>query len=161
MAPNPDLPVLQEAACNFLHNIACTKEYQQVIAESGGFEAAVDAMRTHPDHAGVQESGCGVFHNVSNGPIECLEAVSKCSAVEAVIEAMQAHPAHAGVQEKACHALAQMGDVRRRVVEMEDRRLHDRIVALGGAEALRRATEGFSRDAPATHEAKEALSVLE
>merc|ERR1719188_419232 len=97
--------------------MACTKEYQQAIAESGG--------------------------------------------VEAVIEAMQAHPSHAGVQEKACHALGQVGDVRRRVIELEDRRLHDKIVALGGAEALRKATRNFRRDAAAKREAEEALSILE
>jgi hypothetical protein len=161
MEPNADSSIIQEAACFFLHNMACTKEYQQLIAESGGFEAAVEAMRAHPGHAGVQKSGCGVFHNVANGPIQCLEAVSKCSAVEAVIEAMQGHPAHDGVQENAAHALGQVGDVRRRVVELEDRRLHDKIVALGGAEALRKATRNFRRDAPAKREAEEALSILE
>ncbi|CAK0848248.1 unnamed protein product [Prorocentrum cordatum] len=161
MAPNVESSVLQEAACFLLHNMACTSEYQQLIGESGGFEAVVRAMRAHPDHASLQEGGCSVFHNVANGPVECLEAVSNCSAVEAVIEAMQGHPGHAGVQEKACHALGQVGDVRRQVVELEDRRLHDKIVALGGAEALRKATENFRKDAAATHEAREALSILE
>jgi hypothetical protein len=42
-----------------------------------------------------------------------------------------------------------------------DRRLHDKIVALGGAEALQKAKANFRRDAAATHEAEEALSVLE
>merc|ERR1719253_89045 len=154
-------PVLQESACFALHNVACTNEYQQLIAECDGIEAAVKAMRAHPDHAGVQESGCSVFHNVANGPAECLEAVNRSSVVEAVIEAMQGHPAHAGVQEKASHALGQVGDVRRRVIELEDRRLRDKIVALGGAEALRKATKNFRRDAAAKREAEEALSVLE
>merc|ERR1719356_1280 len=156
-----DSAVLQEAACLALHNVACTSNFQRCIAESSDIAAVVEAMRLHSTHAGVQESGCSVFHNVANGPLECLEAVSRSSAVEAIIEAMQTHPEHAGVQEKAAHALGQVGDVRRRVIELEDRKMRDKIVALGGAEALRNAAQKFRKDKTVNKEAQEALSILE
>jgi hypothetical protein len=43
---------------------------QVAIASKGGIELILQAMKLHPNHAGVQEKGCGALRNLAfNGEL--------------------------------------------------------------------------------------------
>ena len=74
----------------------------QRAAEAGALEAAVAAMRAHPQSAGVQVQGCAVLRNVSCGADAAGAArrqqAAGAEALEAAVTAMRAHPRWAAVQ---------------------------------------------------------------
>jgi len=82
---------------------------EQRAVDAGAIEAVVDAMRAHPQAAGVQEQACKVLINVCAGGDAAVRARSQraaaAGAIEAVVEAMRAHPQVEGVQEYGCWVL--------------------------------------------------------
>ena len=78
---------------------------KQRTAGAGGIEVAVAALRAHPQHAGVQQDGCGALFDVCYGSdVGHVAARARrqraviTGAPEAVAGAMQAHPGDAAVQ---------------------------------------------------------------
>jgi hypothetical protein len=42
----------------------CSEINRVVIREQGGVDLILQAMRTFPNHAGIQENGCGALYNL-------------------------------------------------------------------------------------------------
>ena len=47
------------------------------IAKQGGIDAIIKALGNHPDHAGVQEYGCGVLGRLAANDANKLEIIQK------------------------------------------------------------------------------------
>eukprot|EP00961_Rhodomonas_salina_P093283 1255379-Rhodomonas_salina.1 len=59
MRANPNSAEVQEAGTHFLVNLANANSANNIaIADSGGIEAVMDAMRGCPESLGVNEAGC-------------------------------------------------------------------------------------------------------
>eukprot|EP00961_Rhodomonas_salina_P209645 2830463-Rhodomonas_salina.1 len=67
-------------------------------------------METHPDHAAVQEEGCGALWNLALNKDNKVAIGKKEGNIvgERMLAAMRAHPSHAAVQEYGCRALAML-----------------------------------------------------
>merc|ERR1712151_1046680 len=73
---------LQEKACFALHNISCTDEYVKDIADLGGLDAILQALKSFGT-LGVQQAAVGALHNVNSGPVDYVKKVAKLGGVEA------------------------------------------------------------------------------
>jgi hypothetical protein len=104
MGSSAVLEQLLHAAC-FL----CRQDHNcGAFVSAGGIAAVLRGMGVHAGDAGVQEYGCGVFVNLTNGSPERKAAVASAGGIEAVLRAMGAHAGDVGVQELGCNALASL-----------------------------------------------------
>ena len=134
MQAHPQVAAVQEQGCAALINICAGGDEaglarKQRAVEAGALEAAVAALRAHPQVAaalrahpkvaaalrahpqvaGVQEQGCWALRNMCWGTdAAALARAAEAGALEAVVEAMLAHPQVARVQELGCAALCSM-----------------------------------------------------
>ncbi|KAJ1493403.1 hypothetical protein T484DRAFT_1879268 [Baffinella frigidus] len=99
---------VQENACRVLMKLAAQNNWQElVVAEKGGVEAVVSAMRSHASHAGIQWRGSGALMNLAlhkKNKAKVVEAggveqVVEAGGVQQVAAAMAAHPTNTQVQE--------------------------------------------------------------
>ena len=74
------------------------------IAKQGGIDAIIKALGNHPDHAGVQEYGCGALMILAANDANRVE-IAKQGGIDAIIKALGNHPDHAEVQRRGCGAL--------------------------------------------------------
>ena len=57
---------VQEQGCRVLMKLAAHSNWQElVVAQNGGIEAILGAMRTHASHAGIQWRGAGALMNLA------------------------------------------------------------------------------------------------
>jgi len=96
---------LQEAGLHALLNFAAhAPANKMAISDEGGLCAVVAALRAHPDHAGVQEAGCGAFRNL--GSLDTVKAsIARAGGVELLLCALENHPFNATTQRNSCSAL--------------------------------------------------------
>ena len=96
-------------ACNRLAALCLEEVNQPLAAEAGALEAVVEAMRAHPQAAGVQHEGCAALVLVCLGMdgagLARKHSAVEAGALEAVVGAMWAHPQAEGVQQEGCAAL--------------------------------------------------------
>src|SRR5262245_10086940 len=94
-----------------------------IIRQKGGIELSIQAMKSLPNCAGVQEQGCVALGSLSFNSNEYFFfdesfsthffsfsddngiIIGQKGGIELIIQTMKLFPNHAGVQEKACVAL--------------------------------------------------------
>jgi hypothetical protein len=74
---------------------------RQRAAEAGALEAAVAAMRTHPQDGGVQWEGTRLLNDVCAGSAASKQRAGKAGAKDLVMRAKAAFPQHAELQQWA------------------------------------------------------------
>jgi hypothetical protein len=94
-----------ESECCILAQWGSDSYYSIVIAGKQGIAAIVRAMRTFPNHHGLQECCCLALGNLCNGNHGSLIAVEKEGGIRQIIDAMRNHPQSVAVQSAACDAL--------------------------------------------------------
>ena len=86
----------------------------QRAVDAGAIEAVVEAMRAHPQVAGVQGAACGAVGNVCHGADAAGPARRQRAAVAGgrgvAAAAMQAHPDVAVVQRRGQRVVALLSD---------------------------------------------------
>jgi hypothetical protein len=138
---------VQEEGCWALCNLTVNADNNVKAGAAGAVEAAVAALRAHPDCAVVQELGCWVLINLTVNADNKVKA-GAAGAVEAVVAALRAHPDCAAVQKQGCRALAN--------VCFSDAALQRRAREAGAIEVLQAAQAAFPTG-PVADEAKVAL----
>ena len=95
--------VVQESGCRALRNIAATAKTNLNVAEKGGIEAVVAAMRRYPKNIEIQKQGYSALWNIAYD----REIPSYVSAgdINGVMAIMNAHLKNADVQEFFCKEL--------------------------------------------------------
>lgn len=78
------------------------------VREQGGIADLVEALRLHPDHAGLQKEACGALGSMARLSEKNKEAIARASAIPFVIAAMRAHPA---ALEQACWAIRNLAGI--------------------------------------------------
>ena len=97
---------LHEAGCSALARLAFDdKDNQKAIADAGGIEAVVDAMRENKGHAGMQVAGCRALVNLASDNRDNQKTIVDAGGIEAVGDAMRENKGHAGMQLARCKAL--------------------------------------------------------
>jgi hypothetical protein len=94
-----------ESECCILAQWGSDSYYSIVIVGTQGIPAIVRAMRTFPNHHGLQECCCLALGNLCNGNHGSLIAVEKAGGVRQIVDAMRNHPQSVAVQSAACDAL--------------------------------------------------------
>ena len=56
---------LQENGCAALWSLAVNADNQVKVAQAGGIEMVISAMKKHEGHAGVQEKGCAALWSLA------------------------------------------------------------------------------------------------
>ena len=93
-----------------LGNLAGNNADNQIkIAQKGGIELAIEALKRHPG-AGVQQYGCLMLGNMAARNAGNQVTIVEKGGIELAIEAMKRHPV-AGVQEVGCFVLYWMIDL--------------------------------------------------
>jgi len=94
----------------------------------------ITAMRSHPDHAGVQEQACAALANL--GMVQQnMSEIAKMDGIEFVVAALKRHSTHAGMQENACFALSKF-------LAMPNENYRQRMRQAGAEEALTMIKDG-------------------
>jgi hypothetical protein len=94
-----------ESECCILAQWGSDSYYSIVIAGKQGIPAIVRAMRTFPNHHGIQECCCLALGNLCNGSYGSLIAVENAGGIRQIVDAMRNHPQSVAVQSAACDAL--------------------------------------------------------
>ena len=126
MAKYPSDPAIQEGACGRLGELAIKTGKDKEIANLGGIQAILNAMKKHGAKAKVQEKACNALYILSF--YEKQVKIANLGGIEALLKAMKDHATEAEVQKNACAALLNLG---------ADNQAH--IKRQGGEEAVRRA----------------------
>ena len=108
------------------------------IAEKGGIDVILAAMKQHPDSTGVQEEGCWALGQVAYYNAARSHTIAEKGGIEAAFRAMTQHSHHEKVQQQGCYALGKVAwnnDANRRT-----------IAEKGGIEAAFRAMTQHSHD---------------
>lgn len=92
MRINLDNEWQQETGCDFLSVIATTEDGVTTIAEAGGVDAAIVAMRVHIAYDGALRGACSLIRSVAGHGTDKKAIVVDDGGVIAVIKAMRAHP---------------------------------------------------------------------
>ena len=79
----------------------------QHIADEGGIECVISAMKLHEAVVSVQEAGCGVLWRLADGPAVCMR-ISTSGGVGCIVSAMKRHTSEVAVQEHGCAALSRL-----------------------------------------------------
>jgi hypothetical protein len=96
---------VQRAGCSALWILAAGNAGNRVaIAEAGGVQAVVGAMKLHQGIAAVQEMGCGALMNLALNAGNRM-AIGEAGGVQVVIDAMKIHEGIAEIQRWGCRAL--------------------------------------------------------
>ena len=83
------------------------RERLRVIGE---IDAIIKTVGRHPDHAGVQEEGCGALWNLAaNNDVNQVE-IAKQGGIDVIIKALVKQPDHAKIQEWGCCALMELAN---------------------------------------------------
>ena len=72
---------------------------QAKIAELGGIEVLINAMREHLSKPLVQQYGATALRNLTLHNAENKKAIARLKGIEALISAMETHPTVATVQQ--------------------------------------------------------------
>ena len=83
---------------------------RRTIAEKGGIDVILAAMKQHPDSTEVQQYGCAALGCVANGNDANQRTIAEKGGIEAVFRAMTQHSHHEGVQEWGCYMMCKMVD---------------------------------------------------
>jgi hypothetical protein len=98
-------PLLQEAACTALYNLAANNAANKLrCGMVGALDCVVVALRAHPVSEGLAETGCDTLRILCAHAKVCAMA-SEAGCVEAVLAVLRAHPSSEAVQAAACWAL--------------------------------------------------------
>lgn len=95
----------QETGCDFLSVMATAENGVTIIAEHGGVDAAIIAMRVHSDYDGVLRAACSAIRSVAGHGTDKKAIVVDDGGVVAVVKAMRAHPSSSSLIATACGAL--------------------------------------------------------
>ena len=82
-----------------LHHPALCSCLQAKIAELGGIEVLINAMREHLSKPLVQQYGATALRNLTLHNAENKKAIARLKGIEALISAMEAHSTVAVVQQ--------------------------------------------------------------
>ena len=86
-----------------LHDLSFPDGSEQAAAEAGAIEEVVQAMRAHPQVAGVQQYGCHALVNVCDGDDAAGRArrlrATRAGGRTVAVPAMQAHPDDDNIQD--------------------------------------------------------------
>jgi hypothetical protein len=94
----------QEHACWALRKLAVNAGNQVRIAEAGGIEAVLSAMKAHTTSVLAQQHACAALRSLAvNAGNKVL--IAEAGGIEAVVSAMKAHKTIGLVQQYACAAL--------------------------------------------------------
>ena len=96
-------PAIQEWACNRLRQLA-NIERQLEIANLGGVQAILQAMKVHATEAKVQKEACDALSSLGNND-DNMVTIANLGGIQAILRAMKEHATQAKVQENACAAL--------------------------------------------------------
>jgi len=103
----PSSPYLQERSCTALATIAGRgADERDDVAQVGGIDQILNALRNHPGAARVQGSACEALATVSIRSATSREAIARAGGVELVLSALQDHFWDARVLAQASAALA-------------------------------------------------------
>lgn len=111
---------VQTAACETLRHLVSQNEANQLqLAENGGPELVLQALREHGDSVKLTEEALWVLWQLGNTAQGRTRIIAEEGATD-IEQAMQEHPESAAVQEIACLALGNLAfeeEVRRYVLE--------------------------------------------
>ena len=121
-------PAIQEWACNRLRQLA-NIERQLEIANLGGVQAILQAMKVHATEAKVQKEACDALSSLGNND-DNMVTIANLGGIQAILKTMKEHPSEEEVQANACTALNTLSwnDENTTLIKKE-----------GGGEAVRRA----------------------
>ena len=120
---------VQQQTCWALRYLAVNDCNRVKIAEAGGIEAVVSAMKEHKTSVLMQERACVALRNLAVNDGNKLK-IAEAGGIEALVAGMEAHQTSVLVQEYACWALwylAAQGS------------LSQRINAAGGVQGVKHA----------------------
>jgi hypothetical protein len=140
---NPDDPDVQQRGCTLLKALVDGSDANAVaVAQVGGVEVVVAAMRRHATSTHTQASGCGVLRRLAEagGSATATEIVG-AGGIDVVVAAMRGHQHHADgpaardMQAEGCAVL--------RVLASSSSDTRDAIVRCGGREVVQHAIHRF------------------
>ena len=117
---HPQVVHVQEHGCRALVNVcmedtdspAVAWARMQRAAQAGAIEAALNAMRAHPQAGSLQRWACWALAKVCDGDdaagLARSQRAAEAGAIEAVVDAMRAHPQDEDVQMESCGALTRL-----------------------------------------------------
>ena len=81
---------------------------RRTIAEKGGIDVILAAMKQHPDSTEVQYNGCLALGNVAALNAAARPIIAEKGGIEAVFRAMTQHSHHEDVQDNGCYMMCWM-----------------------------------------------------
>lgn len=108
------------------------------VADSGGCEMIISAMKVHPEVEGLQEKGCAVLGSLSHYHPQNRNRIGVAGGCKVVVAAMEKHSTSLGVQRQACWAIQNLCRY-----HPENRR---KVAMLGGCERVCSAMRSYLLD---------------
>ena len=151
MAKYPSDPAIQEGACDRLGDLANASDENKVkIANLGGIQAILKAMKDHAAEAKVQENACAALLNLGIN-VDNKVKIAALQGIQAILKGMKDHATQAKVQRQACAALGSLAINDDNAVT---------IANLGGIQALLKAMKDHATEAKVQESACGALDNL-
>ncbi|CAE8639895.1 unnamed protein product [Polarella glacialis] len=121
----------QEQGCEALRNLVVDDATRSLVAEKGGIQAVMRAIRAHRSEPGVQGHCFGTLTHLA-ASVANRKVISSFGGLSEVLSAMDFHRSSALVQYKACAVLANFAASASEQLE---------VASLGGVEAALRAMQ--------------------
>ena len=107
MAQHRDSTEMQWRGCKALAWVA-NDANRRTIAEKGGIDVILAAMKQHPDSTEVQRNGCAALGRVACANDANRRTIAEKGGIEAVFRAMTQHSHHEWVLRRGCFMMYAM-----------------------------------------------------